>query len=166
MLLSRRLLPLRRTRRSGSALLGRRSAPAGGRRGDRHRPAAIGIAFLPGDTSRRTKRDMRGGSAMQRIGIIIAGFLSLAVAWPATAQQKATLNLVTAGDQNMVDYVKDYLAPIFEKEHPGIAVKAVGTGPGDAGSQKIYEKLGAEKDNNSWDIFVSLCQQKAAGEVG
>jgi ABC-type uncharacterized transport system YnjBCD substrate-binding protein len=102
---------------------------------------------------------------MQRIGIIIAGFLSLAVAWPATAQQKATLNLVTAGDQNMVDYVKDYLAPIFEKEHPGIAVKAVGTGPGDAGSQKIYEKLEAEKDNNSWDIDVAVIHQKAAGEM-
>src|SRR5580700_1948937 len=64
---------------------------------------------------------------------------------PALAQQKATLNLVTAGDQNMVDYVRDYLAPMFEKEHPGVTVRAVGTGPGDAGSQKIYEKLEAEK---------------------
>jgi len=49
---------------------------------------------------------------------------------PDAAQQKATLNLVTAGDQNMVDYVKDYLAPMFEKEHPSATVKAVGTGKG------------------------------------
>ena len=63
------------------------------------------------------------------------------------AQQKVTLNVVTAGDQNMVDYVKDYLGPMFEKDHPGVTVKAVGTGPGDAGSQKIYEKLDAEKAN-------------------
>jgi hypothetical protein len=30
----------------------------------------------------------------------------------------------------MVDYVKDYLAPMFEKEHPSATVKAVGTGKG------------------------------------
>jgi hypothetical protein len=32
------------------------------------------------------------------------------------AQQ--TLNVATAGDQNMVDYIKDYLGPMFEKSHP------------------------------------------------
>src|SRR5438067_13213734 len=102
---------------------------------------------------------------MTRIGILIAVAMSLAIAWPATAQQQATLNLVTAGDQNMVDYVKDYLGPMFEKEHPGVAVRAVGTGPGDAGSQKIYEKLEAEKANSSWDIDVAVIHQKAAGEM-
>ena len=35
-----------------------------------------------------------------------------AFALPAHAQQ--TLNVATAGDQNMVDYVKDYLGPMFE----------------------------------------------------
>ena len=60
---------------------------------------------------------------------------------PATAQ--TTLNVVTAGDQNMVDYVNNYLAPKFEAMNPGVKVRAVGTGPGDAGSQKIYEKLSA-----------------------
>ena len=56
-----------------------------------------------------------------------------------------TINVATAGDQNMVDYVKDYLGPMFEKKHPGVKVVAVGTGPGDGGSQKIYEKLDAQK---------------------
>src|SRR5438270_10787429 len=103
---------------------------------------------------------------MQRIGIIIATAAAITIgAAPAGAQQQVTLNLVTAGDQNMVDYVKDYLGPMFEKEHPGVTVRAVGTGPGDAGSQKIYEKLEAEKANSSWDIDVAVIHQKAAGEM-
>src|SRR6202047_91516 len=106
---------------------------------------------------------------MQRVAIIIVALAAipigrLAAAQPA-GQQLVMLNLVTAGDQNMVDYVKDYLGPMFEKEHPGVTVRAVGTGPGDAGSQKIYEKLDAEKGNSSWDIDVAVIHQKAAGEM-
>lgn len=52
------------------------------------------------------------------------------VASPATA---AELTVLTAGDQNMVDYINDYLGPLFEKENPGNTVRVVGTGPGDAG---------------------------------
>jgi ABC-type uncharacterized transport system YnjBCD substrate-binding protein len=84
---------------------------------------------------------------------------------PAHAQRKITLNVVTAGDQNMVDYVKDYLGPLFEKDHQDVSVKSVGTGPGDAGSQKIYEKLTAEKSNAAWDIDVAVIHQKAAGQM-
>jgi ABC-type uncharacterized transport system YnjBCD substrate-binding protein len=99
---------------------------------------------------------------MHRLSIVIAAAgLALSGA-PATAQ---TLNLVTAGDQNMVDYARDYLAPIFEKDHPGVTVKAVGTGPADAGSQKIMEKLEAQKANASWDMDVVVIHQKAAGEM-
>ena len=72
--------------------------------------------------------------------VLAAGVMTL----PAAAQQQV-LNVATAGDQNMVDYIKDYLGPMFEKKHPGVRVNAVGTGPGDAGSQKIYEKLDAQK---------------------
>ena len=101
---------------------------------------------------------------MQGVRIIIAAVAAIAIGQLAaaqpTGQQRTTLNLVTAGDQNMVDYVKDYLGPMFEKEHPGVAVRAVGTGPGDAGSQKVYEKLEAEKNNNSWDIDVAVIHQK------
>ena len=63
---------------------------------------------------------------MKPTRILIAALLALVLCTPALAQQKATLNLVSAGDQNMVDYVKDYLAPMFEKEHPGVTVRAVG----------------------------------------
>src|SRR6266446_4469139 len=106
---------------------------------------------------------------MQRVGIIIVALAAIAfgqlVAAQPTGQQRGALNIVTAGDQNMVDYVKDYLGPMFEKEHPGVTVRAVGTGPGDAGSQKIYEKLEAEKNNSAWDIDVAVIHQKAAGEM-
>ena len=100
-----------------------------------------------------------------RRSLILAGTATILFALSASAQQPATLNVVTAGDQNMVDYVKDYLAPIFEKEHPGVSVRSVGTGPGDAGSQKIYEKLEAEKANPTWDIDVAVIHQKAAGTM-
>ena len=53
---------------------------------------------------------------------------AFAAAMPAAAQ--TTLNVVTAGDQNMVDYVNNYLGPKFEAMNPGVKVRAVGTGPG------------------------------------
>ena len=55
---------------------------------------------------------------MKPTRILIAALLAFVLGMPALAQQKGTLNLVTAGDQNMVDYVKDYLGPMFEKQHP------------------------------------------------
>src|SRR5580658_3906417 len=102
---------------------------------------------------------------MRRLGIIIAAAIAASLGQAALAQQPVTLNLVTAGDQNMVDYARDYLAPIFEKDHPGVTVRAVGTGPADAGSQKIMEKLEAQKANASWDMDVVVIHQKAAGEM-
>ncbi len=77
------------------------------------------------------------------------------------------LNVVTAGDQNMVDYVNDYLGPRFEKPNPGVKVRAVGTGPGDAGSQKIYEKLSAQQKANvaAWDVDVAVVHQRGAATM-
>jgi ABC-type uncharacterized transport system YnjBCD substrate-binding protein len=102
---------------------------------------------------------------MKHGGIVVAVLTAIVASLAAMAQQSLTLNVVTAGDQNMVDYVKDYLGPMFEKDHPGVSVKAVGTGPGDAGSQKIYEKLEAEQSSPAWDIDVAVIHQKAAGEM-
>ena len=72
-------------------------------------------------------------------GAIVGALVSVGA--PAMAE---TLTVMTAGDQNMVDYINDYLAPKFEAENPGVTVQAVGTGPGDAGSQMIYERLSAQ----------------------
>ena len=80
------------------------------------------------------------------IALVAAGSV-LCTPLPSAAQ--TTLNVVTAGDQNMVDYVNDFLGPRFEKLNPGVKVRAVGTGPGDAGSQKIYEKLSAQQKSGA-----------------
>ena len=100
---------------------------------------------------------MKHSLALLAVAAVIA-------AAPAAAQQ-TTLNVVTAGDQNMVDYIKDFLAPRFEKTNPKAVVKAVGTGPGDGGSQKIAEKLQAQKGNAAWDVDVAVIHQKMAGDL-
>ena len=90
-----------------------------------------------------------------------------AVLASAMPSQATDLTVITAGDQNMVDYVNTYLGPLFEKENPGTHVRAVGTGPGDAGSQKIMERLEAQKKagEKTWDTDVVVIHQKAAGDM-
>lgn len=77
------------------------------------------------------------------------------------------LTVMTAGDQNMVDYINDYLGPLFEKQNPGVKVRAVGTGPGDAGSQKILERFDAQAGANvaTWDADVAVVHEKFVGPM-
>ncbi|HET8830486.1 MAG TPA: ABC transporter substrate-binding protein, partial [Casimicrobiaceae bacterium] len=91
--------------------------------------------------------------------------LGVAATFPAAAQ--TTLNVVSAGDQNMVDYVNNYLGPKFEQMNPGVKVRAVGTGPGDSGSQKIYEKLSAQQKAGAatWDVDVAVVHQRGAATM-
>jgi ABC-type uncharacterized transport system YnjBCD substrate-binding protein len=95
---------------------------------------------------------------------VIAATLS-PVGSPALAQQ--TLTVLTAGDQNMVDYINEYLGPKFEAENAGVAVEAVGTGPGDAGSQMIFERLAAQASAGAEvsDFDVAVVHQKMAGQM-
>lgn len=95
-----------------------------------------------------------------------AGLLATvaAVAFVSTAQAQ-TLNVVTAGDTNMVDYINDFLAPRFEALHPGVTVRALGTGPGDGGSQAIYEKIAAQSGAERWDVDVAVLHQRMAGQM-
>ncbi|MBL4917510.1 extracellular solute-binding protein [Szabonella alba] len=92
----------------------------------------------------------------------LGAVLATALALPATAQ---TLNVVTAGDTNMVDYINDYLGPKFEAANPGVTVRALGTGPGDGGSQALYEKLAAQKEADTWDVDVGVVHQRMAGQL-
>ena len=98
--------------------------------------------------------------------LLLATALTFAGAFGGEASAQ-TLNVVSAGDQNMVDYVKNYLAPKFEAMNPGVKVRAVGTGPGDSGSQKIYEKLSAQQKANvaEWDIDVAVVHQRGAAPM-
>ncbi len=93
-----------------------------------------------------------------------AAFAITLAALPLKAEE---LTVATAGDQNMVDYVNQYLGPLFEKTYPGNTVRAVGTGPGDAGSQKILERFDAQQAAGStkWDIDVAVVHEKFAGPM-
>src|SRR5438477_13210919 len=93
--------------------------------------------------------------------------LAVALAFSGGTAAQTTLNVVTAGDQNMVDYVNNYLAPKFEAANPGVKVRAVGTGPGDSGSQKIYEKLSAQQKAGTaeWDVDVAVVHQRGAATM-
>jgi ABC-type uncharacterized transport system YnjBCD substrate-binding protein len=94
-----------------------------------------------------------------------AGLMAAFGAAPVAAE--TVLNVITAGSENMVDYVTDYLGPKFEAMNPGVRVQVSGTGPGDAGSQKIYEKLAAQQQagTEQWDVDVAVVHQKMAGQM-
>ena len=96
----------------------------------------------------------------------VAGLALLAGA-PGAMAADQVLNVITAGSENMVDYVTDYLAPKFNAMHPDVEVRVTGTGPGDAGSQKIYEKLGAQQaaGTATADVDVAVVHQKMAGQM-
>ena len=89
------------------------------------------------------------------------------LAGTGSLRAETVLNVVTAGDQNMVDYINDYLGPMFEAANPGVKVQTAGTGPGDAGSQKLYEKLAAQSQAGTaaWDVDVAVVHQKMAGQM-
>lgn len=105
---------------------------------------------------------------LSRRHLLLAQAAILAAAgMPALAQQRVTLNVLTAGDQNMVDYITDYLGPMFARQNPGVTVRAVGTGPGDAGSQRIWERLEAQRRANAAtvDVDVAVVHQNMAGRM-
>jgi ABC-type uncharacterized transport system YnjBCD substrate-binding protein len=91
---------------------------------------------------------------------------AICLAWTVQARAE-TLTVATAGDQNMVDYINQYLGPLFEKKHPGVHVRALGTGPGDSGSLAIEQKLKAEQQSGAknWDIDVAVIHQRGAAQM-
>jgi ABC-type glycerol-3-phosphate transport system substrate-binding protein len=96
--------------------------------------------------------------------LLPCAFALALLASPVTA---ADLTVLTAGDQNMVDYVNEYLGPLFEKQNPGTKVRVVGTGPGDSGSQKIIERFEAQAKAGAqrWDADVAVVHEKFAGPM-
>ncbi len=94
-------------------------------------------------------------------------YAALAVVLAALPVRAAELTVATAGDQNMVDYINQYLGPLFEKTYPGNTVRAVGTGPGDSGSQKILERFDAQSaaKSDKWDVDVAVVHEKFVGPM-
>jgi ABC-type uncharacterized transport system YnjBCD substrate-binding protein len=78
----------------------------------------------------------------------------------AAGQQISQINVVTAGDTNMTE-LQELIGKEFKKLNNNIEVNVIGTGPGDAGSQKIFDKLKAQKDagKKEWDIDVAIVHQ-------
>ncbi len=103
----------------------------------------------------------------QPLRLITAAAAVVLSALAPGAFAQTTLNVITGGSQNMVDYVTDYLGPLFEKQNPGVKVSVVGVGPDDAGSQKIVEKLAAQKAAGmaAWDVDVIVPNQQKTGEM-
>ena len=105
---------------------------------------------------------------MQRRNIanaIGAAVIGAAGMLPAAAGAENVLNVASGGSQNMVDYVTDYLGPKFAEANPGWTVRVVGTGPGDAGSQAILEKLSAQSGSDAWDTDVIVTNQLKTSEM-
>ena len=105
---------------------------------------------------------------MKRLHRIVALTAAIGLGTLAgAANAQITLNVISGGSQNMVDYVTDYLGPLFEKQNPGVKVSVVGTGPDDAGSQKMLEKLLAQKNAGvaTWDTDVIVPNQQKTGEM-
>jgi putative spermidine/putrescine transport system substrate-binding protein len=58
---------------------------------------------------------------------------------------KTRLIYMTAGDVNMLALGQNVLGPGFQEKFPNVTVTTIHTGPGNAGSQMILEKLQAEQ---------------------
>ncbi len=99
------------------------------------------------------------------LGIILS-FCILGTALAVDAND-VTLNVATAGDTNMEELQRVHVAKFLAQKYPGMKLNVVGTGPGDDGSQKIYEKLMAQKDAGKpeWDIDVAIVHQGIMGNM-
>ena len=101
---------------------------------------------------------------MKKKSISIAFLLMLVfglLAVQGAVAQRTRLIFMTAGDVNMLALGQNVLAPGFMAENPGVQVTTIHTGPGNAGSQTIFEKLLAEKKANRpvSDIDVALVHE-------
>lgn len=78
------------------------------------------------------------------------------------APERVSMVYITAGDVNMLALGQNVLAPEFQKMNPNVTVSVVHTGPGDAGSRLIFEKLKADKDagKTTGDVDVAMVHQK------
>jgi putative spermidine/putrescine transport system substrate-binding protein len=87
-------------------------------------------------------------------GLLITGHKE-AVAAPVK------LVYMTAGDVNMLALGQNVLGPALSKKYPDISLMTVHTGPGDAGSRLIFEKVSAEADSKkeAWDVDVAMVHQ-------
>jgi len=101
-------------------------------------------------------------SAKVLVCVVVVLTLLLVVGPMAIAQEPVRLVYMTAGDVNMLALGQNVLAPQFEEANPGVTVATIHTGPGDAGSRLIFEKLLADKESGreTGDVDVAMVHQK------
>ena len=95
--------------------------------------------------------------------IVAVLLLSLpAVCGSAPLPQEVRMVYMTAGDVNMLALGQNVLAPMFQEKYPEVTVATIHTGPGDAGSRLIFEKLLADKESGreTGDVDVAMVHQK------
>ncbi|MGD9552642.1 MAG: extracellular solute-binding protein [Candidatus Caldatribacteriota bacterium] len=86
-------------------------------------------------------------------------FLLLCLISTSVAQEKVRLVYMTAGDINMLALGQHVIGPLFTEKYPNVTVMTVHTGPGNAGSQLIFEKVLADKDKEVGDIDVAMVHE-------
>jgi len=77
------------------------------------------------------------------------------------AEEKVELVYMTAGDVNMLALAQNLLAAEFKNINPNVDLRSIHTGPGDAGSRLIFEKLTADKEagKDTGDVDVAMVHQ-------
>lgn len=93
--------------------------------------------------------------------VLAAAVLAAGSVVPAYGQERVRLVYLTAGDVNMLALGQNVFAAEFKKRFPNVDVATVHTGPGEAGSRLIFEKLMAEKaaGKREWDVDVAMVHQ-------
>lgn len=94
-----------------------------------------------------------------RVLLMCAAFMFILAG--AESAQKKRLVFMTAGDVNMLALGQNVFAPGFTAKNPKVSIMTIHTGPGNSGSQQIFEKLLAEKDakRKVSDIDVALVHE-------
>lgn len=79
----------------------------------------------------------------------------------AKESAKTRLIYMTAGDTNMLALGQNVLGPGFQQKYPNVSVATIHTGPGNAGSQRILEKILAEAEAKKevWDVDVAMVHE-------
>jgi putative spermidine/putrescine transport system substrate-binding protein len=107
---------------------------------------------------------MKAGRALLlTLALLLAAAVVFAGGAKETAGKAAPVKLVymTAGDVNMLALGQNVIGPGLAAKYPNIQVMTVHTGPGNAGSQLILEKLEAESKSGkeAWDVDVAMVHQ-------
>jgi ABC-type glycerol-3-phosphate transport system substrate-binding protein len=90
---------------------------------------------------------------------VLSLFLLLGLISTSFAQEKVRLVYMTAGDVNMLALGQHVIGPLFTEKYPKCYVMTVHTGPGNAGSQLIFEKVLADKNKEVGDIDVAMVHE-------